>query len=49
LFNLEVYVDSSILENEFMAFNAGLLTKSIKMKREDYLITVKHQLINISK
>jgi len=49
LFDLEVYVDKSLLDNEFMAFNAGLLTKSIKMKRVDYLSVVKHSLINISK
>ncbi len=37
LFNLEILIDKSLLENEFIAFNAGLLTKSIKMKKDDYL------------
>lgn len=49
LFGLEVYVDKSLLENEEIAFNAGLHEKSIKMRRQDYLGIIKHHLINISK
>jgi len=35
LFNLKVYFDKSVLENETVAFNAGQHTKSIKMKAKD--------------
>lgn len=37
VFDLNLYADNSILENEFIAFNAGSLTTSIKMKVEDYI------------
>jgi prolyl-tRNA editing enzyme YbaK/EbsC (Cys-tRNA(Pro) deacylase) len=37
IIDLNLYVDPSILENEFIAFNAGSLTTSIKLKVEDYL------------
>lgn len=41
LFQLNVYVDKSLLENEIIAFNAGSHTKSIKMKAADYVDIVK--------
>ncbi len=34
--DIETIVDTSLFENEYMAFNAGSLTTSIKMKTEDY-------------
>ena len=34
---LELYVDESVLQNDRVAFNAGSLTRSIVMSREDYL------------
>ena len=34
---LDLYVDTSILSNERVAFNAGSLTDSIIMDREDYI------------
>jgi Ala-tRNA(Pro) deacylase len=37
VFDLNLYADNSILENEFIAFNAGSLTTSIKMKVDDYI------------
>ena len=36
LFNLPTLMDKAFLEEEFIAFNAGELTKSIKMKVKDY-------------
>jgi Ala-tRNA(Pro) deacylase len=33
---IEFYVDESVFANEYMAFNCGERTKSIKMKTEDY-------------
>lgn len=37
LCGLSLYVDRSLLKEEYIAFNAGLLTRSIRMKGEDYL------------
>ncbi len=37
LFNLTMMVDKTVLEEEHLAFNAGSLEKSIKMKTKDYL------------
>ena len=36
LINIQMIVDTALFEEEFMAFNAGSLTTSIKMKTEDY-------------
>ena len=37
ILTMELYVDEAILQNEKVAFNAGSLTDSVIMKREDYL------------
>ena len=37
IFELDMLVDKSIVQNEFMAFNAGERTKSLKMRTEDYV------------
>ena len=37
VFGLDLIVDKTIPMNEFMAFNAGERTKSLKLKTEDYL------------
>lgn len=37
LFNVPVYVDKSLLKNEFIDFNAGELTISIIMRLEDWI------------
>ena len=37
IFDMELFVDSSITENERIAFNAGSLTDSIIMNVKDYL------------
>ncbi len=36
LMQIEMIVDQALFDEEFMAFNAGSLTTSIKMKTEDY-------------
>jgi Ala-tRNA(Pro) deacylase len=48
IFGLELVVDKSILENEFMAFNAGERTKSLKLKTEDYLRLLKPRIEEFS-
>jgi Ala-tRNA(Pro) deacylase len=45
----ELYVDQSILENEKIAFNAGLLTKSIIMSVKDWQKLVTYQLCQFAK
>ncbi|MCF7861741.1 aspartate--tRNA ligase [Candidatus Woesearchaeota archaeon] len=37
LFDLPVFIDKAVTENEIVAFNAGSHTKSIKMKSEDLI------------
>ena len=40
LFDLKVYFDKSVLENDIVVFNAGAHTKSIKMKSKDLIKVV---------
>lgn len=37
LFEIEIYLDESVLENEFVNFNIGVLTKSVQIRRDDFL------------
>ena len=37
IFNLDLYIDPSLLANVTISFNAGSLTNSIKMSLEDYV------------
>lgn len=37
IFDLDLYVDESIMQNDRIAFNAGSLTDSIIMSRDDYV------------
>ena len=48
IFELNLYVDESILENEYIAFNAGSLSKSIKMKVRDYIKVAKPTIMSFS-
>lgn len=41
IFSLDLMVDKSIVQNEFMAFNAGERTKSLKIKTKDYINLLK--------
>jgi Ala-tRNA(Pro) deacylase len=43
-----LYIDESIRKQEKIAFNAGILTKSIIMKMDDYLRIVKGQYCNFT-
>jgi len=46
---LELYVDSSILKNKRIAFNAGSLTDSIIMDVEDYIRVAKPVIFDFSR
>ena len=48
VFDLNLYADNSILENEYIAFNAGSLTISIKMKVDDYIKIAKPVIFSFS-
>ncbi len=45
----DLYLDRSILQNEKIAFNAGILTKSFIISVKDYLRLVKPQICDFSK
>jgi len=47
LFNVKVYMDSSMLTNEKIIFNAGDRSFSIAMKREDYQKLVSPEIASI--
>jgi len=49
LFDLELFVDNSIVKNERIAFNAGTHTDSIIMSVKDYLELTKPTIFNFSK
>lgn len=44
LFNLTTIMEKAFLEEEYLAFNAGSLTKSIKMKVKDFIEIVKPEI-----
>ncbi len=37
LFGLPTFLDESVLENRFVNFNIGMLTKSVKISKQDLL------------
>ena len=37
LFGLPTFLDDSVLENDFVNFNIGMLTKSVKISKQDLL------------
>jgi len=48
IFGLDLMVDKTIPQNEFMAFNAGERTKSLKLKTKDYLTLLKPRVEDFS-
>ena len=48
LFNTDMLVDVHLFDEEFMAFNAGELDTSIKMKTEDYRQALNPRIVKIS-
>jgi len=45
LFGLSTFLDNSVLENEFVNFNIGMLTKSVKIRSRDLLKAMEPDLI----
>ena len=48
LFDIDLYVDRSVVQNERIAFNAGSLTDSVIMAVSDYLEIVKPVIFDFS-
>ena len=44
LFNLDTYLDQSVLENQYVNFNIGLLTKSVRIRKDDLVRILKPKL-----
>jgi len=44
-----LYIDSSIIELEYISFNAGSLTQSISMSKSDYLSMSEGQIVSVSR
>jgi len=49
LFGLPTFLDESILENDFVNFNICMLTKSVKIKRQDLLKIMEPKISKFSK
>jgi Ala-tRNA(Pro) deacylase len=49
LFGLQTYLDESVLENDSVNFNIGLLTKSVKIKKIDFLKVMEPTISEFSK
>jgi Ala-tRNA(Pro) deacylase len=45
LFGLHTFLDKSVLENEFVNFNIGMLTKSVKIQSKDLLRVMEPDLL----
>ena len=45
LFSLDTYLDESVLQNEYANFNIGLLTKSVRIRKDDLVRMVKPRLL----
>ena len=48
ILDLDLYVDTSIVRNGVIAFNAGSLTDSIVMSTEDYLTVARPTILDFS-
>ena len=49
LFRLPTYLDESVLENNFVNFNIGMLTKSVKISKQDLLRIMEPKIAKFSK
>lgn len=48
LYPFDHYIDQTLLENEYIAFNAGKLTLSVILNMEDYLKIVNPTIVNFA-
>lgn len=45
LFSIQTFLDNSVLENEFVNFNIGMLTKSVRIRSRDLLKVMQPDLL----
>ncbi|HXQ92724.1 MAG TPA: YbaK/EbsC family protein [Nitrososphaerales archaeon] len=45
LFGIETFLDNSVLENEYVNFNIGMLTRSVKVRSKDLLRVLEPDLL----
>jgi Ala-tRNA(Pro) deacylase len=45
LFGIPTYLDNTVLENEFVNFNIGMLTKSVKIRSQDLVKVMQPDLV----
>lgn len=46
LFGIPTYLDNTVLDNQFVNFNIGMLTKSVKIRSQDLLKAIEPNLIS---
>jgi len=49
LFDIQVYLDESILDKDFIVFSAGTHNDSIQMKAQDYLVVMDPKVVEFKK
>jgi Ala-tRNA(Pro) deacylase len=49
LFGLPTFLDQSVLENDFVNFNIGLLTRSVRINKQDLLKLMEPTVLRFSK
>ncbi len=49
LFGIDTYLDESVLENDFVNFNIGVLTRSVKIRRDDLIRLLQSKIIDFSR
>ena len=49
LFGLPTFLDPSVLENEYVNFNIGLLTKSVRISKQDLLRLMEPTVLKFAK
>ena len=49
LFGMQTFLDESVLENDFVNFNIGMLTKSVKISKQDLLKIMNPIILKFSK
>ena len=49
LFDIDTYLDESVLENDFVNFNIGMLTRSVKIRKDDLVRLLQSKIADFSK
>lgn len=49
LFDIDTYLDESVLENDFVNFNIGMLTRSVKIRKDDLVRSLQSKVADFCK